>query len=269
MTTHNKGKPWLMRVLALLIAVLFGVMPGTALADMQGIDVSSWQPSNITRLVDADLAVVKVTQATGYVNPSWHAQAQGAVDTGKALGLYHYAGGYNATAEADWFLAQIGDYVGRAVLVLDWESNQNAAWGNGGWVLQFVQRIHDRTRVWPLVYVQASAIRQIPQQVWDTCGLWVAQYASMSPTGYQSNPWLLGAYGEAMRQYTSTGRLPGYSGNLDLNVFRGERWQWTRTRRATARNDRPPRCRRPLLAVRRRRRRTRAGSASWCSPATA
>lgn len=159
--------------------------------------------------------------------------------------------------------------MGRAVLVLDWESNQNAAWGNGGWVLQFVQRIHDRTRVWPLVYVQASAIRQIPQQVWDTCGLWVAQYASMSPTGYQSNPWLLGAYGEAMRQYTSTGRLPGYSGNLDLNVFRGERWQWTRTRRATARNDRPPRCRRPLLAVRRRRRRTRAGSASWCSPATA
>ncbi|WP_288922987.1 hypothetical protein [uncultured Bifidobacterium sp.] len=86
MTTHNKGKPWLMRVLALLIAVLFGVMPGTALADMQCIDVSSWQPSNITRLVDADLAVVKVTQATGYVNPSWHAQAQGAVDTGKALG---------------------------------------------------------------------------------------------------------------------------------------------------------------------------------------
>ena len=93
-------------------------------------------------------------------------------------------------------------------------------------MLQFVQRIHDRTRVWPLVYVQASAIGQIPQQVWDKCGLWVAQYANMLPTGYQSNPWNYGAYGEAMRQYSSTGRLPGYSGNLDLNVFRGERWQW-------------------------------------------
>lgn len=227
MDIKNKSKPSLvMRILAIIVAVLLGVSPATAVADMQGIDVSSWQPSNITRLVDADLAVVKVTQATGYVNPSWRAQAQGAVDTGKALGLYHYAGGYNATAEADWFLAQIGDYVGRAVLVLDWESNQNSAWGNGGWVLQFVQRIHDRTRVWPLVYVQASAIGQIPQQVWDKCGLWVAQYANMLPTGYQSNPWNYGAYGEAMRQYSSTGRLPGYSGNLDLNVFRGERWQW-------------------------------------------
>ena len=227
MSIKNKSKPNLItRILAVVIAVLLGVSPATAVADMQGIDVSSWQPSNITRLVDADLAVVKVTQATGYVNPSWRAQAQGAVDTGKALGLYHYAGGYNATAEADWFLAQIGDYVGRAVLVLDWESNQNSAWGNGGWVLQFVQRIHDRTRVWPLVYVQASAIGQIPQQVWDKCGLWVAQYANMLPTGYQSNPWNYGAYGEAMRQYSSTGRLPGYSGNLDLNVFRGDRAAW-------------------------------------------
>lgn len=224
MDIKNKSKPSLvMRILAIIVAVLLGVSPATALADMQGIDVSSWQPSNITRLVDADLAVVKVTQAAGYVNPSWRAQAQGAVDTGKALGLYHYAGGYNATSEADWFLAQIGDYVGRAVFVLNWESNQNAAWGNGGWVLQFVQRIHDRTRVWPLVYVQASAIGQIPQQVWNKCGLWVAQYANMLPTGYQPNPWNYGAYGEAMRQYSSTGRLPGYSGNLDLNVFRGER----------------------------------------------
>ena len=106
MSIKNKSKPNLVtRVLAVVIAVLLGVSPATAVADMQGIDVSSWQPSNITRLVDADLAVVKVTQATGYVNPSWRAQAQGAVDTGKALGLYHYAGGYNATREADWFLA--------------------------------------------------------------------------------------------------------------------------------------------------------------------
>lgn len=89
-----------------------------------------------------------------------------------------------------------------------------------------MSRIHDRTKVWPLVYVQASAINQIPQTVWDKCGLWVAQYANSLPTGYQSNPWNAGRYGEAMRQYTSTGRLPGYSGNLDLNVFYGERWQW-------------------------------------------
>lgn len=226
--THNKGKP-LHRLIRLIVAFLVAVLgfsPAVAMAAMQGYDISSWQPANITRMVDADLAVVKVTQGTGYVSPVWRTQAQGAVDTGKALGLYHYAGGGNATAEADFYLSQIGRYVGQSALVLDWESNQNAAWGNGSWVWTFASRIHDRTKVWPLIYVQASAIRQIPQIVWDHCGLWVAQYANMSPTGYQSNPWNLGAYGEAMRQYTSTGRLPGYSGNLDLNIFMGERWQW-------------------------------------------
>lgn len=223
---HNKGKPWPKRILALATAIMVASMPQTALADMQGIDVSSWQPGNITRLVDADFAVVKATQGTSYTNPYWKSQIRGAVDTGKSIGLYHYAGGGNATTEADWFLSVVSDYVGDAVLVLDWESNQNGQWGNGAWVWTFVSRVHSRTNVWPIVYVQASAISQIPQQVWDKCGLWVAQYASNATTGYQSNPWRLGAYGEAMRQYTSSGRLAGYAGNLDLNLFRGEEWQW-------------------------------------------
>ena len=212
-------------VCGLLCAVMLVFAP-SAYADMQGVDVSSWQPIDISRMVEADFAIVKVTQGTGYVNPNWQGQSSGASDTGKKLGLYHYAGGGDPTAEADYFLSNAGGYVGRALLALDWEANQNAAWGNGAWVRTFVNRVHDRTGVWPLVYVQASAIGQIPQDVWDDCGLWVAQYANKYPTGYQSSPWNAGLYGEAMRQYASTGRLPGYSGNLDLNVFWGDAWQW-------------------------------------------
>ena len=212
-------------VCGLLCAVMLVFAP-SAYADMQGVDVSSWQPIDISRMVEADFAIVKVTQGTGYVNPNWQGQSSGALDTGKKLGLYHYAGGGDPTAEADYFLSNAGGYVGRALLALDWEAKQNAAWGNGAWVRTFVNRVHDRTGVWPLVYVQASAIGQIPQDVWDDCGLWVAQYANKYPTGYQSHPWNAGLYGEAMRQYASTGRLPGYSGNLDLNVFWGDAWQW-------------------------------------------
>lgn len=211
-------------MVAALIAA-FMVTP-TAMADMNGIDVSGWQSASITRQVQADFAVVKVTQNTGFVNSVWQAQAQGALDTGKKLGLYHYAGGNNATAEADHFINHARPYVGRAVLVLDWESYQNSAWGNGNWVREFVQRIHTLTGVWPMVYVQASGIWQIPSDVRANCGLWVAQYASNAATGWQTRPWRYGVYGEAMRQYTSNGRLPGYAGPLDLNVFRGEAWQW-------------------------------------------
>jgi GH25 family lysozyme M1 (1,4-beta-N-acetylmuramidase)/LysM repeat protein len=215
------------RLSTLLVALLAMFMAApTAVADMNGIDVSGWQPAGITRQVQADFAVVKVTQNTGFVNTVWRAQAQGALDTGKKLGLYHYAGGSNPTAEANHFIDHAQSYVGRAVLVLDWESYQNGAWGNGSWVREFVQRIHELTGVWPMVYVQASGIWQIPSDVRAKCGLWVAQYASNAATGWQTRPWKYGAYGEAMRQYTSNGRLPGYNGPLDLNVFRGEAWQW-------------------------------------------
>lgn len=217
----------LKRISTLLVALLVMVMVApSAMVDMNGINVSGWQPAGITRQVQADFAVAKVTQNTGFVNTAWRVQAQGALDTGKKLGLYHYAGGNNATAEANHFTNHTRSYVGRAVLVLDWESYQNGAWGNGNWVREFVRRVHAMTGVWPMVYVQASAIWQIPSDVRAKCGLWVAQYASNAATGWQTRPWKYGAYGEAMRQYTSNGRLPGYAGPLDLNVFRGEAWQW-------------------------------------------
>ena len=89
-----------------------------------------------------------------------------------------------------------------------------------------VVNVHERTGVWPLVYVSAAFIPQIPADVRANCGLWVAQYASNNPTGWQSRPWNYGKYGEAMRQYTSNGRINGYNGPLDLNYFRGTREQW-------------------------------------------
>ena len=49
------------------------------------------------------------------------------------------------------------------------------------------------------------------------CGLWVAQYADDSQTGYQDSPWNEGAYECAIRQYSSHGRLSGWDGDLDLD----------------------------------------------------
>ena len=108
--------------------------------------------------------------------------------------------------------------------------SQGVGFENGSWRTQAkcvtVQRVHTLTGVWPMVYVQASALNQIPSDVRANCGLWVAQYASNAPTGYQSRPWNYSIYGEAMRQYTSNGWVSGYNGPLDLNYFRGDASQW-------------------------------------------
>lgn len=213
-----------------------GMCVGIAMADMQGIDVSGWQPAYVTQTTDYDFAIIKATQGTGDSNINFDAQVSNVVNRGNGLGLYHFANGGDVRAEADAFLRRTRPYIGRAVLALDWEScleygargcvAVNPQWGNGDWIRRFVTYVHNRTNVWPLVYIQASAVGQVPADVRANCGLWVAQYASNNPTGYQTAPWRLGLYGEAVRQYASTGRLNGYAANLDLNIFRGTREQW-------------------------------------------
>lgn len=221
-------------VLACVCALSLFFAP-SASADMRGVDVSNWQCDIDTYALDADFVVAGATWGIGGfnnmclingVNQAANYQLGRAVDSGKSIGVYHYAMGRDANAEADFFVDNVRGYVGNAVLVLDWESQDNPQFGNGVWIETWVRHVHDRTQVWPIVYVQASALGQLTSFVREHCGVWVAQYASMAVTGYQETPWLYGAYGEAMRQYTSNGYVAGYAGRLDLNYFRGERWQW-------------------------------------------
>lgn len=217
------------------VCVLSLLFVPSASADMRGVDVSNWQCDVDTYALDADFVVAGATWGIGGinnvcltngVNQAANYQLGRASASGKSIGVYHYAMGRDARAEADFFVNNVKGYVGRAVLALDWESQDNPQFGNGAWIEAWVRRVHDRTQVWPIVYVQASALGQLTSFVREHCGVWVAQYASMAVTGYQETPWLYGAYGEAMRQYTSNGYVPGYAGRLDLNYFRGERWQW-------------------------------------------
>ena len=132
---NNKGKPkhkrpcrHIGKPLTALAAVLCVAIAPIASANMNVIDVSGWQSADVTRVVDADAAIVKITEGGGYVNPSWRSQTDWARQTGKACGGYHYADGGNVTAEVNHYLNQFSGYVGQCVLALDWESNGNAAW---------------------------------------------------------------------------------------------------------------------------------------------
>ena len=194
---------------------------------MNGIDVASYQTGIDFSRVPCDFAIIKATEGTNYVNPACNAQYSSAKGAGKLLGLYHYATGGNATAEANYFIDNIRNYVGSAILCIDWESGGNAAWGNMSYLKQLCQQVINRTGVRPLIYVQASAYAPVSQVARElNLGLWIAQYASMDPTGYQSHPWNEGSYSCAIRQYSSTGRLPGWGGNLDLNLAYMNREQW-------------------------------------------
>ena len=196
---------------------------------LNGIDISSYQSGIDLTVVPCDFVIIKATQGTGYVNPDCDRAYQQAKRAGKLRGTYHYVGGGNAVAEADYYINNIKGYIGEAILAIDWEAEQNGAWGNEAYLEQLVRRVIERTGVKPLIYSMASRYAQVAAVAKKLdCGLWVAEYADMNPTGYQAHPWREGAYGCAIRQYASTGRLNGWGGNLDLNIAYMTRDQWAK-----------------------------------------
>lgn len=192
---------------------------------MNGIDVSSWQPANIGDLVDYDFLIAKATEGTSYVNPNCSPAIQSAISRGKCHGTYHFASVGSAVAQADYYLDNIAGYIGKGIMVLDYEANATSQ--GYSWVKAWCQRVIDKTGIKPLVYaslsvVQSQRLDKIMSEL--NCGIWVAAYPNNNTQGYSqpSSP----VSGAIMYQYTSSGRLSGYGGNLDLNVFYGDESRW-------------------------------------------
>lgn len=193
---------------------------------LKGIDISSYQSSiNISALETTDFVIVKATQGLTYVNPCYGRHANDTLKAGKLLGVYHYAGGNGAAAEADFFWSRFKPYAGKAIPVLDWEGYQNSRFSQGpAWVKPFVERFHALSGVWPLIYMSKSVCRSYNWSwVAERCGLWCAQYASNSRTDYQSKPWTdskgCGAWKQmTIYQYSSKGRIAGYGSDVDINL---------------------------------------------------
>lgn len=196
---------------------------------LNGIDISVYQRGINIAAVPADFVIVKATESTWYTNPCFHAQADATLNSGKLLGIYHYIGGGNAKAEAQYFVNAVKPYIGRAVLALDFESGSNSAYGDTAYLQQCAQTVYNLTGVRPLLYgSQRDYGRLAAVSKATNCGLWIAQYRDYAHIGYQNKPWNEDAYDCAMRQYSSAGSLPNYGGNLDLNKFYGDRTAWNK-----------------------------------------
>lgn len=212
---------------------------------LHGVDIASYQKDMDCSKVKADFIIIKATQGTTYVNPNCNRQYAQAKAAGKLLGLYHYATGVGAEAEADFFINNIKNYVKEAILCLDWEHNEvggkNPMFNTPNeveYVYRFMKRVHDLTGVYPLLYMSASVTRRRDwSKVAQICELWDAQYASSTKiTDYQDSPWRdnkgLGAWKQppAIHQYSSSGSIEGYRqtspGKLDMDIAYLTRDEW-------------------------------------------
>lgn len=201
---------------------------------LNGIDVSSNQPADICSNVPYDFAIVKATgnppnYAWNYKNPSMRQQVDDALNKTGCAGLYHFTYGRDAREEADLFCDHVADYVGRVILVIDYE---NKATDNGReWLRTFIKRVKERTGVNPMVYASSSVIKG--QQLVslckeENCGIWSANYYAgyKAINGYTIDGLRMDIPQSVIWQFTSSGHLDGYNGALDLNVFYGDKAAW-------------------------------------------
>ena len=201
---------------------------------MRGIDISKWQSGIDISAVNADFVIVKATEGIGYVDKSCDGFFQKALSLGKKLGFYHFArptANNDPIREADFFYENCKGYFGKAIPILDWEAEnkQNVAYAKA-----WLDRVYQRSGVKPVIYMSESVANAYN---WSSVanadyGLWVAKYRdnnqdynyNMANAG--SRPKVKWWKFYCMWQWTSTGRLNGYSGNLDCNVFYGDGTTW-------------------------------------------
>lgn len=191
---------------------------------MQGIDISSHNSGINTATIPGDFVIVKATQGLSYLNPDFKRAMNQALGH-KLLGVYHYIGGQGAKGEMDNFIKHWSEYKENAIACLDWEGYQNSAWGNEDYLRQCIEYFIEKTGVIPFVYASLSTF---PNSLCEKygCPKWIAQYANDNETGYQEKPWNECKYSCAIRQYSSNGKLSGWSGRLDLNKAYISPEQW-------------------------------------------
>jgi GH25 family lysozyme M1 (1,4-beta-N-acetylmuramidase) len=193
-----------------------------------GMDVSGHQGSvdwAAAWNAGARFAYTKATEGTGYANPYFAQQYNGAYRVGMVRGAYHFAlpDRSSGTAQADYFIGHGGGWSadGRTLPpALDIEYNPYGSTCYGlspssmaSWIRAFSAEVRARAGRHPIIYTSrdwwASCIASTTSLA-ATDSLWVALYASSPgtlPAGWRT--WRIW-------QYASSGRLPG-----DQDAFNG------------------------------------------------
>ena len=206
------------------------------------VDISSYQGDKgiDPAALDCDAVIVKATGGKSYVNDYWREHADAVLASGKLLGLYHYAKEKNrhgtVQEEADLFLDTIADYIGRAVLALDWEAE--AQMYPVSWAREWMDYVASATGATPFFYAYASYLNSRDHRELTAYPLWMASYLyRYTGAGWVSDPsniWATSSWDHmAMYQYTSTGNIDGYDDVLDLSVFYGSASDWNRLKGGT------------------------------------
>lgn len=192
----------------------------------EGIDVSNWQKNiNFTEVKNSGVQVVyiKASEGTTFKDPYLEQNYAKAKSNGLKVGFYHYLTATSvdgARKQAEFFTSVIAGKEYDCKLAMDYEE----FFGEGKTeineiALAFMQKVSQITGKDVIVYSNLNNIKNIfGDDVALEGDLWLAYYSNPNNLINTKSGWdtYIGI------QYTSTGRVPGIEGNVDMDRFSQE-----------------------------------------------
>lgn len=174
------------------------------------IDISNHQQGINLSTLKCDAFIFKLTEGTSFEDKAAKEFIRQARELKKPFGVYHFLNGESISEQASFFMSHSKNYIGEAVLILDYEM-----YGRVGAkkAKEFLDIVTKETKVKPLIYMNESDANSDDwsEVIKADYGLWIAKYSSSLPRLTQWPHY-------AMWQYTST--------PLDTSHFYGDRHAW-------------------------------------------
>lgn len=212
-------------IVTIFILLLMITIPVYALSPAsdtiyKGIDVSEWQGNiDFKKVKESGVEVVYIRAGQGfsYEDSKFEENYKEARDNGLKVGVYHYVTARSvedAKLQAKFFASLISKKQIDCKLAMDFESFGNLSNSEINQIaLAYLRELEKLTKKEVIVYSNTYAASYKFNNSVAEYPLWVAQYGVNEPqdNGHWKN-W-------EGYQYSSTGRVSGISGNVDLDKY--------------------------------------------------
>jgi len=234
---HHRRK-WLVLAAGTAIVALLAVFAlrnyiwhPTVTIDRERYPVAGIDVSNHNGVIDfqrvaaagIEFAIVKASEGTSYVDPRFTTNVDGAHQQGLKVGAYHfYRKNSDGMAQAQHFMQQVAGVTLDLPLVIDVED-----WGNDLFadednvaqqLRQMVTALSDSGhRV--MIYTNGDGYTRYYKNHFTDIPLWLCSFKAPENLERQQR-------GHSIQQYSHWGRIDGIDGDVDLNIFMGDRARW-------------------------------------------
>lgn len=201
---------------------------------MYGIDVSKWQKGLDFSKAGIDFCIIKATEGVGYVDPCFSYFVKQCKDNNILIGCYHYARPdlrpteEGMRQEAREFIKAVKEekILYSSLLFLDWEGAKENILLKKELVDAFMDEVKCITGKYPLLYGSMYILNNLIEHHKISYGIWAAQWPTDGnikagyPISY-SMPKIATIW-----QYTSSGTIEGWKGDVDLDYTLLLREEW-------------------------------------------